>query len=232
MAETRSLSLIIPVYNEAAIAAFYLSRLPHQPNVEILVVDGGSEDGTLEICRTFPVQVFLSPQKGRAQQMNYGARQARGDILLFLHLDTQLPPDFSLQVLNALKVPQAVAGAFRFQVACPGLKFRLLEKLVNYRSRYCSLPYGDQALFLEAKTFAAIGGFAHLPIMEDYEIVQRLKAMGKIVLAQRAVLTSGRRWQSLGFWRTTWLNQAVILGYHARIEPARLAQWYRSQGER
>ena len=232
MAATRSFSLIIPVYNEAEIAAFYLSQLPYQPNVEILVVDGGSGGATLEICRTFPVQVLLAPNLGRAQQMNYGALQARGEILLFLHLDSQLPANFQLQILQVLNQPRVVAGAFRFRVACPGFKFRLLEALVNYRSRYCSLPYGDQALFLEAKTFAAIGGFAHLPIMEDYEIVQRLKGRGKIALTQGAILTSGRRWQRLGFWHTTLLNQAIVLGYHARISPAQLARWYRHQGDK
>jgi rSAM/selenodomain-associated transferase 2 len=227
MAATRSISLIIPVYNEAAIAAFYLSRLPYQPNVEILVVDGGSGDATLEICRTFPVQVLLSPQPGRAHQMNYAARQARGDVLLFLHLDTQLPANFQLQIWQVLDQPRVVAGAFRFQVVCPGFKFRLLEQLVNWRSHWCGLPYGDQALFLEVKTFTAIGGFADLPIMEDYEIVQRLKTRGKIGLTQGAILTSGRRWQRLGFWHTTLLNQAIVLGYHTGITPAQLARWYR-----
>ncbi|BFM41150.1 TIGR04283 family arsenosugar biosynthesis glycosyltransferase [Synechocystis sp. LKSZ1] len=221
------ISIIIPVLNEAAILHHFLARFPFRDDREVILVDGGSQDQTLALAQAFPINVVPSPQPGRGHQLNYGASLAQAEILLFLHLDTVLPIDFQDQIVETLGRPGVIAGAFRFRVDLPGLTYRCLEQLVNWRSQAWNLPYGDQGLFVRARTFRALGGFAALPIMEDYEWVQRAKARGRIGLAQRAILTSGRRWQKLGLLRTTLINQVMILGYHAGIDPTRLAQWYR-----
>lgn len=224
------LTLVIPVFNEAAIARDYLSQLSHlsdQETIEILVVDGGSRDNTVEICHQFPVKVLVSPIAGRAAQMNFGARQAQGEILCFLHLDCRLPPDFFHHIETILNRPQVVAGAFALAIDLPSWPYRWLEKGVNWRSRLCQLPYGDQGLFLTAKQFWQLGGFAKLPLMEDYEFVQRLKTHGQVAIAPVPIITSGRRWQQLGLVKTTFINQGIILGYHLGIDPHTLARWYR-----
>ena len=221
------ISIIIPVYNEEAILENYLTNFPYQENLEVLIIDGGSQDRTVELAQAFPVKVLISPDKGRAQQMNFGASQAQGNILLFLHLDCVLPRDFLLEIKTILQDPPVIAGAFRFQVDMPGIRFRCLEMLVNGRSQFFGLPYGDQGLFIRRETFQTLGGFKNLPIMEDYELVQRLKKQGKLRIASRAVITSGRRWQKLGLCKTTWINQLIILGYYCKISLDKLAQWYR-----
>ena len=221
------ISVIMPVYHEEAIIEKYLANFPYQDNLEVLVIDGGSQDRTVALAQKFPVKVELSPEKGRARQMNFGASQAQGNILLFLHLDCQLPPNFIPEIEQILQDPQTIAGAFRFQVDAPHRSFRWLEKLVNWRSQFLGLPYGDQGLFIYREKFQAIGGFQNLPIMEDYEWVQRLKKHGKLSIAPSAIITSGRRWQKLGLWKTTWINQMIILGYYLKISPDKLARWYR-----
>lgn len=223
------LTLVIPVLNEAAIACDYLGKLPYQENVEILVVDGGSQDDTIALCRQFPVKVLVSPIAGRGGQMNVGARQAQGEILCFLHLDCRLPPDFLSQIESTLNRPGVVAGAFQLGIDLPGWPYRLVEIGVDWRSHLCQLPYGDQGLFLTAKRFWQLGGFAPMPLMEDYELVQRLKAQGKVAIAPVPVITSGRRWQKVGLVKTTFINQAIVLGYHLGINPQTLAHWYRKR---
>ncbi|MGL5033150.1 MAG: TIGR04283 family arsenosugar biosynthesis glycosyltransferase, partial [Microcystaceae cyanobacterium] len=191
------LSLIIPVFNEEKIATFYLEKLKLNENLEISVVDGGSGDRMVEICRKFTVKVLNSPQKGRANQMNFGASQAQGEILLFLHLDSELPTDYLTEIKRVLSEPNIIAGAFRFKVDTKSLIFRFLEYFVNGRSRLLGLPYGDQGFFIKAEKFWQLGGFKNLPIMEDYEFVQRVKQEGKIGIANSSVKTSARRWQKL-----------------------------------
>ncbi|MEB3310587.1 MAG: TIGR04283 family arsenosugar biosynthesis glycosyltransferase [Snowella sp.] len=223
------LSIIIPVFNEQSIVETYLSKIQSHPQIEIIVVDGQSIDQTVLLAQQFPVKVVISPHKGRGNQLNYGASIATGEILCFLHLDSQLPPNYLSVIENQLSLPTAIAGAFSLGIDASGWSFRLLETLVNWRSRFCSLPYGDQALFLKAETFRKMGGFAKLPIMEDYEFVQRLKKRGKIQIAAAKILTSSRRWQKLGIFKTTLINQMMIIGYYFKIDPNILARWYRSQ---
>jgi len=220
------LSVIIPVLNEGAIAGDYLRQFPYGAGIEVLIVDGGSGDQTVEICRQFPVQVLTSPMAGRAQQMNFGAQQAQGQTLLFLHLDSRLPPHFLDLIDQTLGTPQTIAGAFQLAIALPGWQYRCLETMILWRSQFWQLPYGDQGLFLTAKSFQHLGGFADLPLMEDYELVQRLKMLGKLAIAPAPVTTSGRRWQKLGLIKTTLINQAIVLGYHLGIDPPTLARWY------
>ena len=226
-------SLIIPVFNEALIIEEYLARIPMRPDLEVIIVDGQSDDETVALCEKiqlkFKPKIVISPLKGRANQLNFGASLAIGQILCFLHLDSQLPSDYFTQIEKLLSYPQAIAGAFSLAIAAPQMPFRWLEKLVDWRSRLFSLPYGDQGLFLKKSVFNTMEGFSPMPIMEDYEFVQRLKKQGKIYISQASVLTSSRRWQKLGILKTTLINQGIILGYYLNIDPKILADWYRNQ---
>ena len=224
------ISVIIPTFNEADYLPHTLNSLRDAENLEVLVVDGGSNDGTAEIAERNGSRVLRSPP-GRALQMNAGARAASGSILLFLHADTRLSPGFDSTVLSVLQKPGVVAGAFRLRIGVPGPSLRIVEWAVNIRSRVLQMPYGDQGLFLRKNTFQELGGFALLPIMEDFEFVRRLRRRGRIRIASLAVTTSGRRWQELGPWRTTWINQRVILGYCLGVSPERLSAWYERRAQ-
>lgn len=195
--------------------------------VEIIVVDGGSTDKTREIAEELGAKFIISEHKGRAVQMNLGAKIARGDILLFLHGDTLLPPNYQELIINTLSQPGIIAGAFELKITGEEKSLRLVEKLVNWRSHFFLLPYGDQGIFLKASIFEDLGGFPDLPIMEDFELIQRLKKRGKIGIVAAAVTTSGRRWQKLGVWKTTLINQLVIIGYYLQVSPQILKQFYR-----
>ncbi len=218
------ISVVIPVLNEEASIEAVLTAL-QKFDVEVIVVDGGSGDRTLERAKAIGVNVLQSAA-GRAMQMNAGAAVAQGEILLFLHADTQLPDRFVELVQQTLNQPNVIAGAFDLKIAGQQPGLRWIEQGVKWRSRWLQMPYGDQALFLRAKTFQQLGGFAELPIMEDFELVQRLKKLGMIAIAPAEVITSGRRWQRLGVLRTTVINQLVILAYWFKISPRYLTKLY------
>lgn len=225
---TDTLSIIIPAINEADAIESALAVTRGIPSVrERIVVDGGSRDGSAEKARTFGAAVITSPP-GRSCQMNAGARAAHGHILLFLHADTILPPGFEHHVREVLDRPDTIAGAFRLGIGgnSPGL--RAIEGLANFRSICMGLPYGDQAIFLRADRFREVGGFPELPIMEDFALMRKLQRTGRIGIARASVTTSARRYDEVGFWRTTWINQLVILGYLLGLSPDRLARWYRT----
>ena len=221
-----TISIIIPVLNEAEIIQETIKRLQVNSDVEIIVVDGGSKDKTVEIVKQSNIKLVISKQAGRSNQMNYGAAIAKGDILLFLHADTQLPPNYPQLIKQTLSQPNVIAGAFELAIDSPQKSLRVIETLVNWRSRFLSLPYGDQALFLKQKTFSKVGGFPNLPIMEDFELIEKLKHQGKIALVAAKVITSPRRWQKLGVFKTTAINQLIILGYYLGIPPIKLQQFY------
>ena len=226
--EAEKISIIIPVLNEANTINGVLARILGASNVEVIVVDGGSQDETVALAQSVGVKV-IAVTGGRASQMNAGAAVATGSILLFLHADTHLPPAFDTLVRQVLQNTGAIAGAFELRIDAELWGIRVIEKMVNWRSRFLSLPYGDQAIFLKASIFKEIGGFPNLPIMEDFELMRRLKRYGKIAIASAPVLTSGRRWQKLGVVRTTLINQLIIISYFLGVPPAKLARWYRQR---
>jgi rSAM/selenodomain-associated transferase 2/rSAM/selenodomain-associated transferase 1 len=222
----QQVSVIIPTLNEADTIAATLANLDRRKVCEIIVVDGGSSDSTVEQMRGADVQVLAGPPC-RAVQLNRGAALARGDVLLFLHADTRLPRRFAPTVLQALQRPGTVATAFELRIdgRAPGL--RLVERLANWRSRRLQLPYGDQALAMPAQRFYEVGGFPVIAVMEDYGLVRQLGRRGRIAILPMAVITSARRWSRLGIVQTTLLNQIMLLGYTCGIRPGRLARWYR-----
>lgn len=161
--------------------------------------------------------------------MNAGAAAARGDLLLFLHADTQLPQDFVRDVCAILSRPGIVAGAFRLKIDSRGAGMRFVEWAANLRARWFQLPYGDQALFTSTAMFRTAGGFPELPIMEDVEFVRRVGHRGRIAVAPTAVITSARRWRRRGLARTTCLNLLLLLAYYLGWPPRKLAEWYRGK---
>ena len=172
----------------------------------------------------------LSSKPGRARQMNAGAAAAEGGSLLFLHADTLLPPGWAEVVPRTLRAPGVAAGAFRFRIAGSFAGKSFIEWTTGFRSRWLQRPYGDQGLFLTRALFEEMGGFADLPIMEDYEFSARLRRRGRIVTVGEAALTSARRWQTLGVVRTTLRNQWMLAGYHLGVSPQKLATRYRATG--
>jgi len=225
------ISIVIPTLNESANIGRLLKRLSRAQAVESLVVDGGSEDDTCGIAKGYGALVLNEPG-GRAAQQNLGAAAAKGRLLLFLHADT-LPPDgYAERIRRALDRPATVAGAFRFKTDGTGFAMRLVERATNFRSGVLQFPYGDQGLFMEKRVFLEMGGFAPMPIMEDFELVRRLRRRGTVVTVPCAVVTSARRWRHLGVVRTTVINQLMIAGFISGVPLQRLQGLYRRGANR
>jgi rSAM/selenodomain-associated transferase 2 len=227
--QPRKISIIIPAINEAGNIKQTIATTQRSTNIEVIVVDGGSQDDTVAIAGSLGVKV-ISSSPGRAVQMNTGAALASGDILLFLHADTLLPVGFDEMIRAALQQPGVIAGAFALRINADLASLRLVEKGVYWRSRLLQMPYGDQAIFMTKAVFQQVGGFPELPIMEDFELIRRLKRLGKITILRVPVITSARRWLQKGVFKTTLINQIVIIAYLLKIKPARLRTWY-SQGK-
>lgn len=227
--KTLSISIIIPALNEAESLRNQLPQLVSiDQDLEVIVVDGGSIDKTVDTVKALGAKVLHSAP-GKALQMNAGAEAAQGYILLFLHADTALNPGFADQVRNVLDRPGVAAGAFRLTIDGKGWGLRIIEWLANFRSLVLQMPYGDQGIFIRADMFASMGGFPDQPIMEDFELVRRLKRQGAIKILPLSAKTSPRRWRKLGVLRTTAVNQAIIIGYLLGVDPQKLAEWYRVQ---
>ena len=219
------ISVIIPALDEESLIGSALESLRESDGVEVIIADGGSRDRTVEIARGQGARVVSGP-RGKAGQMNAASRSAKGSILLFLHADTTLPRDFTRQVRKIVGQPSFAAGAFELGIDGPGWELRIIERVANIRSRWLKAPYGDQALFVRADLFAEVGGYPEIPIMEDFELVRRLRRIGRVVIAPASVRTSARRWQAVGIWRTTLINWMIVLAYYFGVSPRRLSGWY------
>ena len=223
--EIPQISVVIPTLNEESFLPQTILALQGTESCEIIIVDGGSQDRTCEIAEAAGCRV-LSSRRGRGVQFNRGAAEAKGQTLLFLHADTRLPPAFAETIRSALASPKVVGGAFQLKIDAPGWPLRMIERGVWLRSNLLRLPYGDQAFFISSEAFQRLGGFAPIPLLEDVDFVRRLRRVGRLKMVSTAVQTSGRRWLNLGPWRTTWINQKVMLGYLLGLSPAQLAPWY------
>ena len=225
------LSVIIPIFNEGRILESFLRNLVKQPgDAEILLADGGSTDGTLEVISRFPEVRLVRSGGGRGRQMNDGAQQAQGEILFFLHADAYLPPEAFSKIQKALDDPAVSAGSFFLEFDHPGTMFKILS--LFSRINHPFFTYGDQGLFLRAGTFKKIGGFKEIPVMEDVEIQGRLRKIGKFVKLAPPVVTSARRYLQNGPLRQHWITTGVVLLYHLGVSPHLLGRrYYRKRGK-
>jgi rSAM/selenodomain-associated transferase 2 len=223
-------SIILPVLNEEAAingALERLRRLAPGGEAEILVVDGDPAGGTLQAIIGDDVKKIRSP-RGRGRQMNEGAKSAGGVILLFLHADTLLPPDALSLVTAALGDEKAVGGAFDLAFSSERRAFKVIAAVASCRSRLTRVPFGDQAHFLRRDYFRQIGGYREIPLMEDVELMGRIRRRGdRIVFIDRPVRTSARRWEKEGLLRCTLRNWLLQFLYLLGVSPERLAKLYR-----
>jgi rSAM/selenodomain-associated transferase 2 len=219
------LSVIIPTLNEEPVLGATLESVGRAaPGSEIVVVDGASQDRTLEVARSRPGVRTVSGLRGRGPQMNAGAAAATGDVLLFLHADTHLPPDAGALVASALADPRVVGGSFflGFDSAHPLLRLFSMASRLNVRWA----TYGDQAFFCRRTAFDQSGGFAPVPLFEDVELQTRIRRLGRWVKIQRPVRSSARRFLRVGVARQQLRNALLVAAYHLGVPPARLAVWY------
>lgn len=220
-------TIVIPVLNEAANLPQLVSQLGPlaQRGVEIVIVDGGSSDDTVGLAGRSGLRVIRSA-RGRAAQMNAGAARSTGDVLIFLHADTQLPPD-ALPRIAAHLDSGYEWGRFDVTIVGTPVMLRVVATMMNWRSRLTGIATGDQAIFMSRDAFNAVGGFPDQPLMEDIEISRRLRSRSRPACLRSRVATSGRRWESRGVWRTIFLMWRLRWAYW-RGRPAReLAEAYR-----
>jgi len=220
------ISIIIPVLNEERNLSMTLSMLQsfRQAGHEIVVVDGGSSDHSLEIAHEMADTVIVS-NTGRALQMNNGAAVAGGDVFLFLHADTVLPQNAERQIASFCT--GEYWGRFDVRLSSDRMIFRLIERLISWRSRLTSIATGDQAIFIERKLFKDVGGFPEISLMEDVALSRLLKNKSRAVCLRDKVITSSRRWEQKGVVSTILLMWRLRLYYYLGVSPEKLSQLYR-----
>lgn len=224
-------SVIIPVLNEQKGLPTCLGKLHTQADAyrsEIIVVDGDPKGGTLDVVQD-PDVIKICSRPGRALQMNAGADIAKGTILIFLHADTQLPDRAFLSIEQALIDPIFVGGAFDLAIESERVFLKWIGRQASLRSRISRIPYGDQAIFLRKSFFDLIGRYKPLPIMEDVDLMRRIKKNGgRIMILQDKVRTSPRRWETEGPVYTTFRNQCLLTLFNLGVSPKKLARFYKS----
>jgi rSAM/selenodomain-associated transferase 2 len=219
------ISVIIPVLNEEKSIAATLTELQRLRPEEMILVDGGSSDATREICQRFGVELYQSPP-GRAAQMNFGAQRASGDVLLFLHADTRLPPSAFDDIRTALQERKVVGGRFDVQLDNPRPLLKLIGFMISLRSRLSKVGTGDQAIFVRREIFRELGGYPDIPLMEDVALSRALKRRGTVACLRSRVVSSARRWETDGIGRTILKMWTLKTLYLLGISPVRLKRYY------
>ncbi len=226
-------SIIIPVLNEQDLINPLIQNLRLQAlmnTAEVIVVDGDPNGSTINLIHDRKTTCATS-EPGRDRQMNTGAAIARGEILIFLHADTKLPRDALKKIAEVLENKQLVAGAFDLAIDSNRLILKYIAARARLRSRLNRIPYGDQAIFIRRAYFEEIGGFKEMPLMEDIDLMRRIKKDGKrIYILKDRVSTSARRWEKQGAIRTTLRNQVLVTLYYLGVSPEKLARFYRQHG--
>jgi rSAM/selenodomain-associated transferase 2 len=221
------ISIVIPVLNEEAYLWTCIEAIIQDDATgEIIVADGGSTDRTIGIVEGFQGVKLLRTAKGRGLQMNAGASFATGETLLFLHADTILQKGWSQAIELALQDNAVAGGAFTFAVDSPMKKYRAVEQWVKFRCFLFKLPYGDQGIFVRSAVFKKVKGYKNIPLMEDVDLIERLKGKGRITVLDTIAFTSERRWLNKGLLCTAAINQLVMLLYRIGISPHILAKIY------
>lgn len=228
-------SIIIPVLHEShRINSLidHIHRLARDNGHEIIVVDGSPGKETIGTIRSKGV-IKLSTGRGRAQQMNAGSSLAKGEILIFLHADTELPARAFARINSIMKGNRYVAGAFSLGIRSEKFFLKSLARVASLRCRITRIPYGDQAIFIRRDYFRRIGGYRELPLMEDVELMRRIKQRGdKICILSDHVMTSARRWEEEGFVFGLLRNTILFTLFILRVSPERLARFYKSEYRR
>jgi rSAM/selenodomain-associated transferase 2 len=219
------ISIVIPVLNEEKSLPAALTALLALGPDEIIIVDGGSTDGTRAICKNFGLETLVTPP-GRARQMNQGAVRATGDALLFLHADTRLPGSAFDDIRRALSDPACVGGRFDVELDGAHWMLKVIGSMISLRSRFSKVATGDQAIFARRTIFAEIGGYPDIPLMEDLAFSRALRNRGTVACLHSRVLTSARRWETEGIWRTILRMWALKSLYLIGVSPFRLKRYY------
>jgi rSAM/selenodomain-associated transferase 2 len=223
-------SIIVPVLHESdTISSFieHLERLEYDAGHEIIVADGSPGRDTIQAIGSEKVIKIVAP-KGRARQMNMGASVANGEILVFLHADTELPRNALVEIDSAMAQTYCVGGAFELDIKSERFRFKLLSRLASIRCHLTRIPYGDQAIFIKRDYFNTIGGYREIPLMEDVELMRRIKRRGdKICILRDRVTTSPRRWEQEGFIYANLRNAALFTMYLLGVSPEKLASFYK-----
>ena len=222
-------SIIVPVLNEQGQINLFIDKIKNQGfdgHYEIIIVDGDPLCVTINAIQNKNIICISSP-RGRGRQMNAGAAVARGETLIFLHADTTLPDNALVKISRALQDRDYVGGAFDLKIDSDRLFLKYVSARASLRSRWNRIPYGDQAIFIRKKYFDQIGGYKEIPLMEDVDLMRRIKKDGKqIVILPDKVITSARRWESEGALYTTMRNQILVRLFYLGISPHRLAKYY------
>lgn len=218
------ISIIIPVYNEEIAIKKVLETLTYAEDLEVIVVDGGSSDRTAEFANQYPVKV-IECEKNRAVQMNEGAKQSRGEILLFLHADC-LAENGSLKEIAQALNNGYIGGCLSQKIDSSRLIYRFIEKSGNMRARLFRIFYGDQAIFVHRDVFFKLGGFDAVPLFEDILFSRKMRKEGKAVILPKAVYASSRRWEKRGIIKTTFIYWLLTLGLHFNIPFSKLKSMY------
>lgn len=222
-----TVSAIIPALNEESRIARGVERAFRAGADEVIVVDGGSDDGTLAVAEGTPC-IALPSRRGRAVQQNEGAKRATGDILLFLHADCYLPPHAIQQIRERLVDATLDGGAFLQKIEAPGFLYRCLERGNAWRARFLHLPYGDQGIFLRREVFLKLGSFPEVPFMEDLLLMRHFRRKHRGVLLAGPLYVDARRWKRRGVIRQTARNWALLTAQRCGISLEKLARFYPS----